>query len=106
MYISILFAISELAYETKNEYYPLIFDAPTSSFGDYKTSQFLNLIYETKNQKILLTKSFLDRDKTTRKLYIKKEFDKVKRNKAFWVKLEEPFDKNDLTTINTNVITL
>ncbi len=106
MYISILFAISELAYETKNEYYPLIFDAPTSSFGDYKTSQFLNLIYETKNQKVLLTKSFLDRDKTTRKLYIKKEFDKVKRNKAFWVKLEEPFDKNDLATINTNVITL
>lgn len=106
MYISILFAISELAYETKNEYYPLIFDAPTSSFGDYKTSQFLNLIYETKNQKILLTKSFLDRDKTTRKLYIKKDFDTVRRNKAFWVKLEEPFDKNDLTTINTNVITL
>ncbi len=106
MYISILFAISELAYETKNEYYPLIFDAPTSSFGDYKTSQFLNLIYETKNQKILLTKSFLDRDKSTKKLYIKKDFDAVKRNKAFWVRLEEPFDKNDLTTINTNVITL
>ncbi|UPQ78322.1 AAA family ATPase [Flavobacterium azooxidireducens] len=106
MYISILFAISELAYETKNEYYPLIFDAPTSSFGDYKTAQFLNLIYETKNQKILVTKNFLDRDKATKKLFIKKDFESVKRDKAFWVKLEEPFNKNDLTTINTQVINL
>lgn len=106
MYISILFAISELAYETKNEYNPLIFDAPTSSFGDYKTAQFLNLIYETKNQKILVTKNFLDRDKATKKLFIKKDFESVKRDKAFWVKLEEPFNKNDLTTINTQVINL
>lgn len=106
MYISILFAISELAFETKDEYYPLIFDAPTSSFGDYKTAQFLNLVYETENQKILLTKNFLDRDKVTKKLFIKKEFESIKRDKAFWVKLEEPFDKNDLTTINTQVINL
>jgi DNA sulfur modification protein DndD len=106
MYISILFAISELAFETKDEYYPLIFDAPTSSFGDYKTAQFLNLVYETENQKILLTKNFLDRDKATKKLFIKKEFESIKRDKAFWVKLEEPFDKNDLTTINTQVINL
>jgi DNA sulfur modification protein DndD len=106
MYISILFAISELAFETKNEYYPLIFDAPTSSFGDYKTAQFLNLVYETKNQKILVTKNFLDRDKATKKLFIKKDFEFVKRDKAIWVKLEEPFNKNDLTTINTQVINL
>lgn len=106
MYISILFAISELAYETNNEYYPLIFDAPTSSFGDYKTAQFLNLVYETKNQKILVTKNFLDRDKETKKLFIKKDFEAVMRDKAFWVKLEEPFNKNDLTTINTQVINL
>jgi DNA sulfur modification protein DndD len=106
MYISILFAISELAFEIKNEYYPLIFDAPTSSFGDYKTAQFLNLVYETKNQKILVTKNFLDRDNATKKLFIKKDFESVKRDKAFWVKLEEPFNKNDLTTINTQVINL
>jgi hypothetical protein len=40
-------SVFELAFETKNEYYPLIFDAPTSSFGDYKTAQFLNLVFET-----------------------------------------------------------
>lgn len=106
MYISILLAISELAFETKSEYYPLIFDAPTSSFGDYKTSQFLNLVSETKSQKIILTKNFLNRDSSTKKLFIEPEFEKVKRDKAFWVKLEEPYDNNDLTTINSKVITL
>ena len=39
MHISILFAISELAFETKAENFPMIFDAPTSSFGENKTAQ-------------------------------------------------------------------
>lgn len=106
MHISILFAISELASEIKEENFPMIFDAPTSSFGENKTAQFLNLIYETENQKILLIKDFLQTDKETKSLSIKKEFHNVRKNKAFWVKLERPFDANNLKTINTNVITL
>ena len=106
MHISILFAISELASDVKEEKYPLIFDAPTSSFGENKTTQFLNLLFETGNQKILLVKDFLYADNTTNQLMIKEEFKDIKRNKAFWVKIDRPFDPNDLTTINTNVITL
>jgi DNA sulfur modification protein DndD len=106
MHISILFAISELASEIKEENFPMIFDAPTSSFGENKTAQFLNLIYETENQKILLIKDFLHTDKATKTLSIKKEFENVKRDKAFWVKLERPFDPNNLNTINSQVITL
>lgn len=106
MHISILFAISELASEIKEENYPMIFDAPTSSFGQNKTAQFLNLIFETENQKILLIKDFLQTDKSTNTLSIKKEFENVRRNKAFWVKLERPFDSNNLKTINSQVITL
>lgn len=107
MHISILFAISELASETKEEKYPMIFDAPTSSFGENRSTQFLNLIYKTHNQKILLIKDFLATDKETKALSIKKnEFDNVKRHKAFWVKLERPFDPQNLKTINTQVITL
>lgn len=106
MYISVLFAISELASEIKEENFPLIFDAPISSFGENKTSQFLNLIFETKNQKILLIKDFLNTDKATKTLSIKKEFENVRRDKAFWVKLERPFDPNNLKTINSQVITL
>ena len=106
MHISILFAISELASEIKEENFPMIFDAPTSSFGENKTAQFLNLIYETENQKILLIKDFLHTDKSTKSLYIKKEFENVRRDKAFWVKLERPFDPNNLKTINSQVIAL
>ncbi len=105
-HIAILFAISELAAETREEKYPMIFDAPTSSFGENKSAEFLNLIYETQNQKILLIKDFLVTDKISKTLSIKKEFDHVKRNKAFWVKLERPFDPQNLKTINTQVITL
>lgn len=106
MHISILFAISELASEIKEENFPMIFDAPTSSFGENKTAQFLNLIFETENQKILLIKDFLHTDKATKTLSIKKEFENIRRNKAFWVKLERPFDPNNLKTINSQVITL
>lgn len=106
MHISILFAISELASETKEENFPMIFDAPTSSFGENKTAQFLNLIFETENQKILLIKDFLHTDKETKTLSIKKEFENVRRDKAFWVKLDRPFDPNNLKTINTQVIAL
>jgi DNA sulfur modification protein DndD len=105
MHISILFAISELASEIKEENFPMIFDAPTSSFGESKTAQFLNLVYETKNQKILLLKDFIQRDES-KVLFIKKEFEMIKRDKAFWVKLERPFDVNNLKTINTQVITI
>lgn len=106
MHISILFAISELAFEIKEENFPMIFDAPTSSFGENKTAQFLNLIFETDNQKILLIKDFLKTDKISNTLSINKEFENVRRDKAFWVKLERPFDPNNLKTINTQVITL
>jgi DNA sulfur modification protein DndD len=106
MHISILFAISELASEAREEKYPLIFDAPTSSFGDNKTTEFLNLIYQTGNQKILLLKDFLATSSSNKSLEIKKDFEDVKRDKAFWIRLERPFDPKDLATINTEVITL
>ena len=108
--ISILLAISELANEVRDETYPMIFDAPTSSFGETKTGDFLNLIYETSNQKIILLKDFIGSIKNpngvVKDLFIKDEFKTIKRKKAFWVKLVRPFDKNDLSTINTEVIPL
>lgn len=106
MHISILFAISELAAEIKEENFPVIFDAPTSSFGENKTAQFLNLVYETEGQKVLLIKDFLQTDKISKSLGIKREFESVKRHKAFWVRLDRPFDPNNLKTINTEVIAL
>jgi DNA sulfur modification protein DndD len=106
MHISILFAIAELATEVREDSFPMIFDAPTSSFGENKTAQFLNLICETRNQKILLIKDFLQTDKNSRELSVKREFMDVRFNKAFWVRLDRPFDPNNLKTIKTKVISL
>ena len=107
MNMSILLAISELANQVRAETYPMIFDAPTSSFGRTKTGNFLNMIYETSNQKIILLKDFVnERNDGSKELYILDEFEAVKRNKAFWVKLERPFDIHDLSTMNTEINTL
>ena len=105
VYISILFSISELSKETKEEYFPLIFDAPTSTFDDKKISQFLNSLYNTPTQKIIVTKDFVIEDDTKEKDVIKisNEFKKVKKDKAFWVKLERPFDPEDLETLSTEI---
>ncbi len=100
MHISVLLAISELNKEVREDRYPLVFDAPTSSFGESKMTEFLNLIYKTNNQTIILIKDYIAKDEN-KNLFIKPEFGKVKRDKAFWVKLERPFDEKNLKTINT-----
>ena len=105
MHISVLLAISELTNEVREERYPILFDAPTSSFGESKMTEFLNLIYETDNQTIILIKDYIAKDEN-KNLFIKHEFEKVKRNKAFWVRLERPFDEKNLKTINTERIEL
>ena len=104
-HLSILFAISELTKESKDENYPLIFDASTSSFGESKTAQFFNLLNDTPGQKILLIKDFIIKNEANQ-LVIKDEFKTIKRDKALWVKLERPFDPVQLHTINSQVINL
>ena len=103
--MSVLFAISELASDIKEENFPMMFDAPTSSFGETKTKDFLNLIYETGKQRIIMFYDFIGK-KDDSTLFIKPEFNEVKRHKAFWIKRQRPFDKNILSTINTEVNTL
>lgn len=103
MHISILLAIAELSKEINNDTFPMLFDAPTSSFGENKMTEFLNLIQKTDNQTIILIKDYIAKDEN-RNLYIKSEFDKVKRDKAFWIKLKRPFDEKDLRTIETQKI--
>lgn len=106
VHISVLFAISKLSQENNESGYPLLMDAPTSSFGETKTGEFLNVISETKNQIIVMLKDYLHKDENTETLSVKPEFKKIKKNKAFWVKLQRPFDENNLKTINTEVIEL
>lgn len=101
MYIAILMAISDLTKETQDEHYPMLMDAPVSSFGEIKKRELLEMIYNVKNQQtIIFFKDYLDVDEDGR-LYILPEFEKVKKESAQWVQLERPFDSEKLETLNT-----
>ena len=59
MYISVLFAISDFTDQKRDENYPLIFDAATSSFGDSKEERFYNVIDKLKKQCVIVTKDYI-----------------------------------------------
>lgn len=59
MYMSVLFAISDFTVSKRDENYPLIFDAATSSFGDSKEEGFYNVIDKLNKQCIIVTKDFI-----------------------------------------------
>lgn len=101
--IAILFAISQIVEDNEQEKYPMIFDAPISDFGDKKKFQFLNLLNDIEGQKILLLKDYLNLDKEKNEIFVKDEFNEIKRDKAFHVFLDRPFDRKDQTTINSSV---
>jgi DNA sulfur modification protein DndD len=104
MHLAILFAISEMTKIDREECYPMIFDAPTSSFDPIKRKNFFDVLGECNEQTILLTKDFTD--KSGHGLLFSEDFTSIKRDKAFLIQLEEPFDEELLSTINTQVINL
>lgn len=65
MYMSVLFAISEITTLKREQDYPLIFDAPTSNMGGFKENSFYNVIDKINKQCIIVTKDLLIEDKTT-----------------------------------------
>ena len=97
MYMSVLFAISDLTTLKNDENYPLIFDAATSSFGDAKEEDFYNIIDSIDKQCIIVTKDFLDRS-ALRMADINRLTCSVYR-----IQKAIGFDKNDLSTIRTTV---
>jgi DNA sulfur modification protein DndD len=96
MYMSVLFAISDLTSNKRDEDYPLIFDAPTSSFGGMKESGFYNIIDALDKQCIIVTKDFLDDQG---------RIDDNKINQltctVYRIKKEVGFNQDDLSTIRT-----
>lgn len=102
--IAIIMAVSEMAQskeEESNNSYPLIFDAPISSFDKDKSSQFLNMLNSIPGQKIIMLKDFVSKEKGNVK--IMDEFYSLSCNSSYHLSLKRPFDKKDLTTIETQV---
>lgn len=102
MYMSLLFAVAKLTTIKHENDYPLIFDAPTSSFTAAKESDFFGVIAGINKQTIIVTKSFLIEDaEGNSKLDLKrlKEIDA----KKYRIEKKRPFDEKDLSTIQTTV---
>ena len=94
--MSVLFAVSELTAIKRENDYPLIFDAPTSSFAPQKESDFFNVISDINKQCVIFTKSFLTENGSL-------DIGKINSLNCTIYRMEKkrPFNKLDLSTIQT-----
>ena len=100
--MSLLFAVAKLTTVKHENDYPLIFDAPTSSFTAAKESDFFGVIAGINKQTIIVTKSFLVEDSNgSSSLDIQRL--KGIGAKKYRIEKARPFDEKDLSTIRTSV---
>lgn len=102
--MSVLFAIGKLSSEKDKTEFPLLFDAPTSSFTDVKESEFFNVISTLKKQVIIVTKSFLKESANGDVVLDENRINEIS-GRVFRIEKKKPFDDKKLGTIQT-VITL
>ena len=97
MYISVLFAISDFTQEKRDEDYPLVFDAATSSFGDSKEENFYNVIDSLKKQCIIVTKDFITKGRV--------RFPEIEKLtcSVYRIKKDEKYDKKNMATVRTTI---
>jgi hypothetical protein len=102
---SLLLAISKMVKNEANESYPLILDAPLSTFDRNKYPVFFNSFKENADQCIILVKDFIKEDEN-KKISIDRSFysDDIAKDKALWIKLDENSIENQIETTNTIVI--
>ena len=103
--MSILFAISKLSAQKKEKKYPLIFDAPTSSFATAKESEFFDVISKLDKQVIIVTKSFLKEDENGNTVVDKNKVKSV-NGVVYRIEKMKPFDDKKLATIQTVITKL
>ena len=101
--MALLFAVAKLTTLKHENDYPLIFDAPTSSFGGFKEDTFYNVIDTIDKQCVIVTKDLLNIDKTTGQKAL--DFDTINKLSCSVYRIEkvEPFNDKDLSTIQTVV---
>lgn len=97
MYISVLFAISDFTQEKRDEDYPLVFDAATSSFGDSKEENFYNVIDNLKKQCIIVTKDFITKGRVC--------FPEIEKLTCcvYRIKKADGFDSKNMATVRTTI---
>lgn len=103
MYMSVLFAVSDLTTIKRENDYPLIFDAPTSSLSPAKESNFFSVISKIQKQCIIITKSFFKEDPITKRNVINIDQVNTLNGTVFRIEKTRPFDEKDLSTIQTTI---
>ena len=103
MYMSVLFAVSDLTKIKRENDFPLIFDAPTSSLSPAKESNFFSVISNIKKQCIIITKSFFVEDPKTKKNVINYEHVNGLQGSVYQIEKKRPFNELDLSTIQTTI---
>lgn len=104
MYMSLLLAISDLTTLKREEDYPLIFDAPTSSFENFKENVFYNIIDKIQKQCIIVTKDLLEVDKETGKKSLNEVQIENLTCSVYRIEKEAGYDETDLSTVRTIII--
>lgn len=104
---SLLLAISKMVKNEANESYPLILDAPLSTFDSNKYPAFFNSFKDNTDQCIILVKDFIKEDEN-KKISIDSSFYQadIVKDKSLWVKLDENSIENQIETTNSVVIEL
>lgn len=106
MHISVLFAIASITSDSRKTKYPLIFDAPTSSFDEGKDKSFYQCLNaQVERQCIVVTKSFLFKNDEGEYVIDQDALNKL-NCKKYRISKKTGFDKLDITTIDTEVVEL
>lgn len=97
-YLAVLFAISELGQNKNDEVYPLVFDAPTSSFSAGKEGNFYNVIAQFHKQCVILTKDLLKRDGGL-------DIERIEKLNCNVIRIQQvpTFVQGDLATVQTEI---
>lgn len=103
MYMSVLFAISKITTLKKEHDYPLIFDAPTSSFEETKEDVFYNVIDKIDKQCIIVTKDLLKTNEQTGEKVLNDDKIKQLTCSVYRIRKAPNYDEKDLSTIETEV---
>lgn len=103
MYMSVLFAISNITTLKREQDYPLIFDAPTSSFGELKEYVFYNIIDRIDKQCIIVTKDLLEVDQKTGEKRLNAEKLSHLECTVYQINKASGYNPLDLSTIQTIV---
>ena len=98
--MSVLFAIGKLSSDRDKSEFPLIFDAPTSSFTEAKESEFFHVISNINKQVIIVTKSFLKESIDGEVVLDKTKIDSI-HGRVFRIEKKKPFQDKVLETIQT-----